>query len=125
MQRNGSILAVTLGMALCAVGCGGTKVLDAKSFEGRLMHIDHDFIEITNHSGHDLNNVNVDLTFFGNNGEKVLLNQHWDRWDQGELKKVAARDAAGKSVSSLMSAMGVGTATNYSFHFSLSPGDDF
>jgi hypothetical protein len=125
-----SFTTLALVIAVSATGCGdgaagGKTVLDTSNFDGRIMFHDEHYIEIENNSGHDLDDVKVSLKFYDGNGGIRPVEQHWARWNSGEIKKVVARDAEGKPVNNLTGAAGEGFSTNFSFRFSVSLGDEF
>jgi hypothetical protein len=134
MNRIVSFMILLMGIAIFATGCGSgkPKVLDHKNFEGGVFSDwknkeSDDWIQIENKSSHDLDDVNVNVTFFGEGADQkpLQVKEHWEHWKKGEVKKITARNSDGQAVKQVQRAIGEGTSIGFSFIFGVAIQDEF
>ena len=121
-----ALTILTLGIAIVWTGCAERKrFLDHENFGGYITWSDGDYaIVVKNESDHDLEDVNITLTFFGYNGDRYSSKQNWTRWRHGEVKILVARDSRGLAVKSLIGATGEGSSAEHLFRFGAYPADE-
>jgi hypothetical protein len=126
MNRKASLMMLTLVIAFVASGCdvGKPQLLGPKNFDGGIFgDVDAkaacDWIQIANNSDHDLDDVNVRVTFLceGVDQKPLHVDEHWDHWKKGDIKKVMARNSEGQILKNLLRADGAGTSRSDSFVF--------
>jgi hypothetical protein len=129
-------MMLTLGIAISSSGsgCGSgkPKVLDHKNFDGgvfldRQNKESEDWIQVENKSNHDLDDVNVNVKFFGDGPDQqpLIVKEHWEHWKKGEVKKVIARNSEGRTIKNFHRAVGEGTSKDDSFIFGVAIKEEF